>query len=72
MWVSREIVLGYKRVSGGEGKGRNIDVSGASGYGIMEFLDKLNGIIDEKSEVAILVLAILVAILGKKRDVYPL
>ena len=36
------------------------------GYGFFEFLDKLDGIADEESECAILVLAILVAIFCKK------
>ena len=66
MWVLREIVLGYKGVGGREGEGRNVDVSGTLGYGVLEFLDKLNGIADEKSEFAIIVLAILVTILCKK------
>ena len=47
MWVSWEIVLGYKGVGGGEGEGRYVDVSGTSGYGVSEFLDKLDGIGDE-------------------------
>ena len=62
MWVLREIVLGYKGVGGGKGKGRDVDVSGIFGYGYFEFLDKLDGIADEESKCAILVLAILVAI----------
>ena len=36
------------------------------GYGFFEFLDKLDGIADEESECAILVLEILVAIFCKK------
>ena len=44
-------------MSGGEGEGGDIDVSGTSGYGVLEFLDKLDGITDEKSEFAILILA---------------
>ena len=35
-------------------------MSGISGYGLFEFLDKLDGIADEESEWVILVLAILV------------
>ena len=66
MWVSWEIVLGYKGVGGGEGEGRYVDVSGTSGYGVSEFLDKLDGIGDEKSEFFIFVLVILVTILCKK------
>ena len=66
MWVSREIVLGYKGVGGSEREGRNVDMSGISGYGVMEYLDKLDGIVDEEIEFAILVLAILVAIFRKK------
>ena len=53
-------------MSGGEGEGGYVDMSGTSGYGVLEFLDKLNGIVDEKSEFVILVLEILVAILCKK------
>jgi hypothetical protein len=62
VWVSREIVLGYKGVGGGERKGRDVDVSGICGYGSFEFLDELDGIADEESKCAILVLEILVAI----------
>ena len=57
MWVLREIVLGYKGVSGGKGESGDVDMSGTSGYRVLEFLDKLDGIADEKSEFAILVLA---------------
>ena len=53
-------------MSGGKGESGDVDVSGTSGYGVLEFLDKLNGIVDEKSEFVILVLEILVAILCKK------
>jgi hypothetical protein len=63
VWVSREIVLGYKGVGGGERKGRDVDVSSICGYRFFEFLDKLDGIVDEESKCAILVLKILVAIL---------
>ena len=66
MWISREIVLGYKGVGGREGVGRYVDVSGTSGYGVLEFRNKLDGIADIKSKFAILVLAILVAIFCKK------
>jgi hypothetical protein len=59
-------MLGYKRVGGGERKGRDIDVSGIRSYGIIEFLDKLNGIADEECKCAILVLEILVAIFCKE------
>ena len=62
VWVLREIVLGYKGVRGGKREGRDVDVSGISEYGCVEFLDKLDGIADEESECAILVLPILVAI----------
>jgi len=58
VWVLREIVLGYKGVGEGERKGGDVDVSGISGYGYFEFLDKLDGIADEESECVILVLAI--------------
>jgi hypothetical protein len=66
VWVSREIVLRYKGVGGGERKGRDVDVSGILGYGSFEFLDKLDGIADEESKSAILVLAILEAIFRKE------
>jgi hypothetical protein len=62
VWVSREIVLGYKGVGGSERKGRDVDVSSILGYRVFEFLDKLDGIADEKSKSAILVLEILEAI----------
>ena len=42
-------------------------MSGTASYGIFEILDKLDGIADEKSEFTILVLAILVVILCKKK-----
>ena len=57
MWVLREIVLGYKGVGGGEWEGRYVNVSGTASYGFLEILDKLDGIADEKSEFAILVLS---------------
>ena len=66
MWVLREIVLGDKRVGGGEWEGRYVNVSGTSSYGVLEFLHKIDGIADEKSEFVILVLVILVTILCKK------
>jgi hypothetical protein len=66
VWVSREIVLGYKGVGGGKRKGRDVDVSGILGYGYLEYLDKLDGIADEESKSAILVLAILEAIFRKE------
>ena len=50
-------MLGYKGVGGGEWEGRYVNVSGIASYGVLEFLDKLDGIADEKSEFAILVLA---------------
>jgi hypothetical protein len=59
-------VLGYKGVGGSERKGRDVDVSGILFYGYFEFLDKLDGIADEESKSAILVLAILVAIFCKE------
>ena len=59
-------MLGYKGVGGGERKGRNVDVSGTLGDGIFERLDKLDGIADEESECAILVLGILVAMFCKE------
>jgi hypothetical protein len=43
-------VLGYKRLGGGEREGRDVDVSGISGYGFFELLDKLDGIADEESK----------------------
>jgi hypothetical protein len=66
MWVLREIVLGYKGVGGGEREGRDVDVRGICGYGYFKFLDKLDGIADEESKYAILVLEILVAIFCKE------
>ena len=54
----------------GERKSRDVDVSGISGYGFFEFLDKLDGIVDEESECATLVLTILVAILYKNLYTY--
>ena len=50
----------------GEGKSRNIDVSGILGYGFFEYLDKLDGIADEESKCVILVLAILIVIFCKE------
>ena len=44
-------------MGGGERKSRDIDVNGILSYGCSEFLDKLDGIVDEESECAILVLA---------------
>ena len=44
-------------MGGGEWEGRYVNVSGTASYGIFEILDKLDGIADEKSEFAILVLA---------------
>jgi hypothetical protein len=66
VWVSREIVLGYKGVGGSERKGRDVDVSGIFSYGCFECLNKLDGIVDEESKCAILVLEILVAIFCKE------
>jgi hypothetical protein len=66
VWVSREIVLGYKGVGGGERKGRDVDVGGICGYWYFEFLDKLDGIADEESKSVILVLAILEPIFCKE------
>ena len=63
MWVLREIVLGYKGAGWGKRESRDVDMSGISGYGWFEFLDKLDGIADEESKCAILVLAFLVDIL---------
>ena len=45
-------------MGGGEGQRRDVDVSGTSNYGVLESLDKLDGIVDEESEFGILVLAI--------------
>jgi hypothetical protein len=59
-------VLGYKGVGGGERNGRDIDVSRIFGYGYSECLDKLDGIANEESECAILVLEILEAIFRKE------
>jgi hypothetical protein len=58
-------VLGYKGLGGGERKGRDVDVSSILGYGVFEFLDKLDGIANEESKNTILVLAILEAIFCK-------
>jgi hypothetical protein len=66
VWVLREIVLGYKGVGGGERKGRDVDMSGIFSYGSSEFLDELDGIANEESKCAILVLAILEAIFCSK------
>jgi hypothetical protein len=66
VWVSREIVLGYKGVGGGEWEGRDVDVSGIFSYRVFEILDKLDGIADKESECAVLVLEILVAIFCKE------
>jgi hypothetical protein len=66
VWVLREIVLGYMGVRGCERKGRDVDVSGICGYGYFEFIDKLDGIANEKCKCAILVLAILVVIFCKE------
>jgi hypothetical protein len=66
MWVSREIVPGYKGVGGGKRKGRDVDVSCISGYRFFESLDKRDGIDDEESKSPILVLEILVAIFCKE------
>ena len=59
-------MLGYKGVEGSEREGRDVDVSGMSEYGWFKFLDKLDGVADEESECAILVLATLVAIFRKE------
>ena len=59
-------MLGYKGVGGGERKGRDINVSGILVYGIIEFLDELDGITDEERKCSILVLAILRAIFRKE------
>ena len=58
--------MGYNGVGGGVRKGRDIDVSGISGYMFFKFLDKLDGIADEEYKCAILVLVILVAIFHKE------
>ena len=50
-------MLGNKGLRGGEREGGDIDVSCILGYRLFEYLDKLDGIGDEKSEFAILVLA---------------
>ena len=55
-------MLGYKGAGRGERKGRDVDVSDISGYGLLKLLDKLDGIADEESKCAILVLVLLVAI----------
>jgi hypothetical protein len=59
-------VLGYKGVGGGERKRRDVDVSRICNYGFFEFLDKLDGIVDEESKCTILLLVILVAIFCKE------
>ena len=64
--VSRKIVLGYKGVGGGERKGRDVNVSYIFGYGYSEILEKLDGIANEESECAILVLENLVTIYCKE------
>ena len=66
MWVSREIVLGYKGAGGGKREGRDINVSRIKVYSILECLDKLDSIADEENKCAILALAILVAIFRKE------
>ena len=43
-------------MGGGEREGRDVDESGILGYRCFEFLDKLDGVADEESEFAILVL----------------
>ena len=53
-------------MGGSEWEGRDVDVSGIFGYGYFECLDKLDGIADEESKCAILVLEILVAIFCKE------
>ena len=58
--------MGYNGVGGGVRKGRDIDVSGISGYGFFKFLDKLEGIANEESKCIVLVLVILVAIFQKE------
>jgi hypothetical protein len=60
-WIDRQ---SYHR------KGRDVDMSGIFGYGYFEFLDKLDGIADEESKSAILVLAILEAIFRKEMYTY--
>ena len=59
-------MLGYKGVRWGERKGGDIDVSSICDYGFSEFLNKLDRIVNEESECAILVLAILVDIFFKE------
>ena len=59
-------MLGHKGVVGGKREGRNVDVSGIAGYRVLEILDKLDGIADEKGEFATLVLTILAAIYCKE------
>ena len=49
-------MLGYKGEGGGEREGRDVDESGIFEYGLFEYLDKLEGVTDEESEFAILVL----------------
>ena len=56
MWVLREIVLGYKGVGRGQRESRDVDLSRIFDYGLFEYLDKLDGVTDEESEFAILVL----------------
>ena len=59
-------MLGYNGVGGGVRKGRDIDVSGIAGYMFIKSLDELDGIADEESKCAILVLVILVATFHKE------
>ena len=66
MWVLWEVVQRYKGVGWGEREGGDVYQSGISDYGFFKCLDKLDGIGDEESECAILVLEILVAIFCKE------
>ena len=45
-------------------------MSGICGYGFSEFIDKLDGIVDEESKCLILALEILVAVLYKEMDTH--
>ena len=47
-------MLGYKGVGGGERESRDVDVGGICDYGFFEFLNKLDGIADEKGKCRIL------------------
>ena len=57
-------------MGGGEREGRDVNLSGIFDYGCFEYLDKLDGIADEESKCAILVLAILADIFRKEMNTH--